>query len=149
MYNLKAMGLKPEDVVFMRYADQGLDLYGNALMVSRRMLESNPEAVRAFVRATALGWRDAMANPAAAIEALAKRDPLINKAIETEKLQWLAKNQIRSSLTERDGLGAVDLARLGRQIETVSSVFSLPVKPTAAAIYDARFLPPLADRRLP
>jgi NitT/TauT family transport system substrate-binding protein len=148
-FNLKAMGVKWEDVVFMRYADQGLDLYGNALMVSRRMLESNPEAVRAFVRATALGWRDAMANPAAAIDAVAKRDPLINKAIEIEKLEWLLKNQIRSPLSERDGLGAVDLARLDRQIETVTNVFALPVRPAVASIYDARFLPPVTDRRLP
>jgi NitT/TauT family transport system substrate-binding protein len=148
-FNLKAMGVKQEDVVFMRYADQGLDLYGNALMVSRRMLETNPEAVRAFVRATALGWRDALANPAAAIDAVAKRDPLINKAIEIEKLQWLLKNQIRSPLTERDGLGAVDMARLDRQIETIHTVFALPVRPAVAAIYDARFLPPVADRRLP
>ncbi|MCU0762804.1 MAG: ABC transporter substrate-binding protein [Hydrogenophaga sp.] len=148
-FNLKAMGVKQEDVVFMRYADQGLDLYGNALMVSRKMLETNPEAVRAFVRATALGWRDALANPAEAIEAVARRDPLINKAIEIEKLQWLLQNQVRSPLSERDGLGAVDLARLERQIETVSTVFGLPTKPAVAAIYDARFLPPVADRRLP
>ncbi len=148
-FNLKAMGVKQEDVVFMRYADQGLDLYGNALMVSRRMLEANPDVVRAFVKATALGWRDALANPAEAIDAVAKRDPLINKAIEIEKLQWLLKNQIRSPLSNRDGLGAVDMARLDRQIETISSVFALPVRPAVAAIYDARYLPPVADRRLP
>jgi len=148
-FNLKAMGVKQEDVVFMRYADQGLDLFGNALMVSRKMLDTNPEAVRAFVRATALGWRDALANPAEAIEAVAKRDPLINKVIEIEKLQWLLQNQVRSPLSERDGLGAVDLARLERQIDTVSTVFGLPTKPAVSAIYDARFLPPVADRRLP
>lgn len=148
-FNLKAMGVKQEDVVFMRYADQGLDLYGNAIMVSRKMLDANPEAVRAFVRATALGWRDALANPAEAIEAVAKRDPLINRAIEIEKLQWLLQNQVRSPLSERDGLGAVDLARLERQIDTVSTVFGLPTKPAVSAIYDARFLPPVADRRLP
>lgn len=148
-FNLKAMGVKQEDVVFMRYADQGLDLYGNALMVSRRMLETNPEVVRAFVRATALGWRDALANPAEAIEAVAKRDPLINKAIEIEKLQWLLKNQVRSPLSDREGLGAVNIARMERQIETVSTVFGLPSKPAVTAIYDARFVPPAADRRLP
>jgi len=147
-FNLKTMGIKQEDVVFMRYTDVGLDLYGNALMVSRRTLESNPEAVRAFVRATALGWRDAVADPAAAIEALAKRDPLINKAIETEKLQWLLANQIRSPLTTASGIGSVDPARLDKQLATVRTVFSLP--PVAAsAIYDPRFLPPATDRRLP
>jgi NitT/TauT family transport system substrate-binding protein len=147
-FNLKNMGVKQEDVVFMRYTDLGLELYGNALMVSRRMLESQPEAVRAFVRATALGWRDALADPAAAIEALARRDPLVNKAIELEKLQWLLANQIRTPLTTTGGLGTVDPARLEKQHETVRTVFSLPALPLSA-IYDGRFLPPAADRKLP
>ncbi|MFT3718546.1 ABC transporter substrate-binding protein [Pseudorhodoferax sp.] len=148
-FNLKTMGLKQEDVVFLRYADFGLDLYGNALMVSRRLLETRPEVVRAFVQATAQGWRDALADPAAAIDALAKRDPLVNKAIEAEKLQWLLRNQIDSPATRAGGLGAVDAARLAGQIDTVADAFGLPAKPTPASIYDGRFVPAAADRRLP
>ncbi len=148
-FNMKTMGVKQEDVTFIRYADFGLDLYGNAMLVSRKMLETQPKLVEAFVKATAMGWRDAMADPAAAIEALAKRDPLVNKAIETEKLQWLLRNQISSAATRSGGLGTVDPARLASQIDTVVGAFDLPVKPTAASVYDGRFLPPLADRKLP
>lgn len=148
-FNLKVMGMKQEDVSFIRYADFGLDLYGNALLVSRKLLETQPKVVEGFVKATALGWRDALADPAAAIEALAKRDPLINKAIEIEKLQWLLRNQINSPAARSGGLGTVDATRLSSQIDTVVSAFDLPVKPSAATIYDGRFLPPLADRKLP
>ncbi len=148
-FNLKILGVKQDEVSFIRYAEFGLDLYGNALLVSRRLLETRPQVVEAFVKATALGWRDALADPAAAIEALAKRDPLINKPIETEKLQWLLRNQIASPAARSGGLGTVDAARLSGQIDTVVEAFNLPVKPTAASIYDGRFLPPLADRTLP
>lgn len=148
-FNLKTMGVKQDEVSFIRYADFGLDLYGNALLVSRKLLETQPKVVEAFVKATALGWRDALADPAAAIEALAKRDPLVNKAIETEKLRWLLANQITSPATRSGGLGSVDATRFASQIDTVVSAFDLPVKPTAASVYDGRFLPPLADRKLP
>lgn len=148
-FNLKTMGLKQDDVVFLRYADFGLDLYGNALMVSRKLLTTQPKVVEAFVRATAMGWRDALADPAAAIEALAKRDPLVNKPIETEKLQWLLKNQIASPATRSAGLGVVDPARLASQIDTVAAAFDLPAKPAPDAVYDGRFLPAAADRKLP
>ncbi len=148
-FNLKTMGVKQEEVVFLRYADFGLDLYGNALMVSRKLLTTQPKVVEAFVKATAMGWRDALADPAAAIEALAKRDPLVNKPIETEKLQWLLRNQISSAATRAGGLGAVDAARLSSQIDTVVNAFELPLKPTLASVYDGHFLPAAADRKLP
>jgi NitT/TauT family transport system substrate-binding protein len=146
-FNLKMMGVKEPDVVFLRYADTGLDLYGNALMVSRRILAANPKAVEAFARATAMGWRDALADPAAAIDALAKRDGMVNKAVEMEKLQWLLKNQIAGPQMAREGFGVVDTARLERQIDTVAQTFALPTRPSLASVYNAGFLPPVADRR--
>jgi NitT/TauT family transport system substrate-binding protein len=148
-FNLRTLGVKQEDVVFMRYSDYGLDLYGNALMVSRRFLKENPQAVAALVKVTARAWRESLADPKAAIAALAKRDPLIDQGIELEKLQWLARNQIESPLTRAEGLGAVDPKRLGRQIDVVADAFKLASKPTVEAIYDARFLPPRDERRLP
>lgn len=148
-FNLKTMGLKEDQVTFIRYSDFGLDLYGNALLVSKKLLVAQPKVVEAFVKATALGWRDALADPTAAIAALAKRDPLINKSIETEKLQWLLRNQISTPATKRGGLGAVDAVRLANQIDTVVDAFELTSKPSTASIYDGRFLPPASDRTMP
>jgi NitT/TauT family transport system substrate-binding protein len=148
-FNLKTLGLSAEDVVILRYADFGLDLHGNALMASRRVLAAQPRTVEAFVKATAQGWRDALADPAAAIEALARREPLVNKAIETEKLLWLLRNQIVTPATRAGGLGTVDVARLERQIDSVVDAFGLAMKPTSASVYDGRFLPPTSDRTLP
>jgi NitT/TauT family transport system substrate-binding protein len=148
-FNLKSMGVKQDDVVFIRYADYGLDFYGNALLVSRKFLAGNPAAVQAFAKATAMGWRDALADPAAAIEALAKRDGSINKAIETEKLQFLLKNQITSPLAMKDGFGNVDPARLNKQIDIVTSTFGVPTKPSADSVYNGKFMPAAGDRAVP
>lgn len=148
-FNLKALGVQQDDVNIIRYADHGLDLYGNALMVSRKLLRENPAAVQGLVRATLRGWREAMADPKAAIAAVAKRDPLIDQGIEIDKLRWLATNQVTTPMTRAEGFGAVDRARLERQIDTIATAFSLPGRPTVDAIYDPAFLPPAAQRMLP
>ena len=147
-FNLKALGLKIEDVNFMRYAEHGLDLYGNALLASKKFMKENPKAVAAFTRITARAWKEAMADPKAAVAALAKRDPLVPAAIEAEKIQWLAANQIITPATKANGIGAVDRARLERQIDTIVEAFSLPAKPSVDSIYDGQYLPPAAERKL-
>jgi NitT/TauT family transport system substrate-binding protein len=147
-FNLKALGIKIEDVNFMRYAEHGLDLYGNALLASKKFMKENPKAVAAFTRITARAWKEAMADPKAAVAALAKRDPLVPAAIEAEKIQWLGANQIITPATKANGIGAVDKARLERQIDTIVEAFSLPAKPTVDSIYDGQYLPPAAERKL-
>ncbi|MBI3762528.1 MAG: ABC transporter substrate-binding protein, partial [Chloroflexi bacterium] len=53
------VGLVAVGVIY--YADNGLDVYGNAFLANPAFLQAKPDAVRAFVRAAARGWRDAIA----------------------------------------------------------------------------------------
>jgi NitT/TauT family transport system substrate-binding protein len=146
-FNLKAGGAKIEDVAFMYYSDFGLDLYGNSLMASSKILKENPKAVAAFTQVTARAWRDAMVDPKAAVAALKRREPLADEAIELERLQWLIKNQLTSAQTRAEGLGAVDKARFERSIGQVCDALGLANRPSMDAVYDAQFMPPLADRK--
>lgn len=146
-FNLKALGVKIEDVNFISYSENGLDLYGNSLLASRKILKENPKAVAAFVKATVRGWKETLADPKAAVAALVRRDPLIDAAIEIEKIQWLAANQVITPAIKASGFGALDRARLERQIDTIAEAFSLPSKPALDAIYDGQFLPAPAERR--
>ena len=52
-FNLVRQGIPPTDIKFLYYSDAGLDIYGNAILASKKMLESNPKAVRGFIAATA------------------------------------------------------------------------------------------------
>ena len=45
-------------------ADNGYDSYSNVLLVRSKMVEQQPEVVRAFVEASIEGWRSYMADPA-------------------------------------------------------------------------------------
>ena len=72
-FNLVREGIKPEDIKFLYYSDAGMDIYGNAILASKKVLAERPQVVKAFVAATAQGWQDAIKDPAAAIAALKKQ----------------------------------------------------------------------------
>jgi NitT/TauT family transport system substrate-binding protein len=148
-FSLVRQGIPPSDIKFMYYSDVGLDIYGNAVVASKKVLETNPAAVKGFVAASAKGWRDAIANPAAAIAALKKKVPLIDEKIETDKLLWLIKNQIVTAESKADGLGGVRAARMDKSIATLTDAFKLPVKPVSADVFSPAFLPAADVRKLP
>jgi NitT/TauT family transport system substrate-binding protein len=146
LFNIKANGVAVEDATVIYYADNGLDVYGNAFLANPAFLQAKPEAVRAFVRAAARGWRDAIADPKAAMVSLGKHNTLAKLDIEGQRLMWLASHQIVTPTTRKDGIGAYDRERLIQNIAQVAKAFGLTRAPEAAEIYDDRFLPPREER---
>jgi len=147
MLNVRGLGLDPAEVNRLDYADWGLNFYGNAMIASRQIMESNPDAVRAAVDAVAKAWRDAIRNPKPVIEALAKRNNLTKPDADLERLEFIIKNQVVSPHSRANGIGAVDASRLDNQIKLIGQAFNLPKVPARTDIYDDRFMPPLADRK--
>ena len=99
MLDLKARGVKFDDIVAMRYVDFGMDVYGNGIVVSPEMAK-NEKAVKGFIAATIKGWKDVIADNKLGIAAAKKRDPLIDEALETERLQIVAADQHPDALCE-------------------------------------------------
>ena len=51
-FSAKLIGIDPDKQIrFINYGDYGMDLYSNAIIVSRKLVKENPEAVKGFVRA--------------------------------------------------------------------------------------------------
>ncbi len=65
----------------------------------------------------------------AAVEAVAKREPLINKPVEKERLIATLKDEMSHPEGKRIGLGDVDDARFGKSIDIVVDAEGLPRKP--------------------
>ena len=42
-FNFVRQGIAPSDIKFLYYSDAGLNIYGNAILASKKILESNPE----------------------------------------------------------------------------------------------------------
>ena len=147
--NLVAQGIDPDqDIRWFHYADHGIDLYSNGVLVSQALLKDKPQAVAGLVRAIHHGVRDAVADPDAAIEALAKREPLINKELEKRRLLYTLRTVMLTPEAAAIGVGDVKDDRLERSVAQLASVFDLPRQPKPAEVFDRRFLPPLAERQL-
>lgn len=146
--NLRGLGVKFEDISIMPYARHGLDLYANTITVSRKFLRENEAAIPGFLRACAHGWRDAVTDPAAVTESLAKVDPLVKKDIELDRLKWVVDHQIRGPETDRIGIGQIEMPRLVRSIEQLSKGLQLSGMTPPEKIWTDRYLPPIEMRRI-
>ena len=147
--NLVAQGVDPDkDIRWFHYADHGVELYGNGVMVSQQLARDNPQAVAGLVRAINKAVRDTVADPDAAIAALMKREPLLNQAIEKRRLTYALKTVMLTPEVAADGLGDVADARFARSFLQLQQAFEIPRVPTAAEVFDRRFLPPVAERRM-
>ncbi len=69
---LEGLGVKSKR---FDYAASGIRLPAFGIVASTRTLEKSPDLVRRFLAATARGWKDAQAEPEAAVAAAAKRFP--------------------------------------------------------------------------
>ena len=126
------------------YADHGLNFYGNAMIASRQILASNPQAVRGAVEAVAKAWRDAVRNPKPVIDALVKRNNLSKPEADLERLEFIIR--IRSFRPSR---GRTASARSTRSGSTISSSLSAKVSvfrryrraPTSTTIASCRRWP--------
>ena len=148
--NLVALKLDPDkDFRWIYYADGGLDLYSNAVMVSPKLARDKPDAVRGLVRAINRALRETMADPDAAIALLAAKEPLLNAGIEKRRLIYVYKTLIDTPEAQRLGIGDVDDARLAASIATIAGSYDLPHAPAAVRVFDHAFLPPKADRMPP
>jgi NitT/TauT family transport system substrate-binding protein len=67
----KETGLKPE--VFL-LADEGYPGYATMVLAPDKMINRNPDAVRAFIEASAIGWRDYLHGDPSAADALIMKD---------------------------------------------------------------------------
>ena len=131
---------------FLEYRQFVPDLYGMTLLATRRLAETEPDVVTGFVRAVNRGLVDAIADVDAAVEAVARRDPKIDRAANRARLAGTLALEMAGAEGARLGIGDVDDTRLGRAIDLIVAAKGYPHRPAAAEIFDRRFLPPLAER---
>jgi NitT/TauT family transport system substrate-binding protein len=144
--NLKANGVKDEDIVVIHMRDYGVDLYGNVIVANPDFMRFQPKAAAGFVRATVRGIQDTIKNPEAAIDSLMKRNPIAKREVELERLKLSLQKNFVTPDVQKNGLGGVDMKRLERSIEQIGLTFQYTNKPKAADIFTAQYLPPREQR---
>jgi NitT/TauT family transport system substrate-binding protein len=146
--NLKDRGVPADDILVLRMADHGLDLYGNAIIVNAKFAAEKPDAVRAFLRAFLKGLKETLRDPSHAVDSVVRRNDLTKKDVELERLRIALRENIVTPEAREHGLGGFDAARLERSIDELGLSYEFKAKPKAAEVFDPSFLPEEAERRL-
>jgi NitT/TauT family transport system substrate-binding protein len=145
LLNLEARGIKSEDVVVLPYPAHGVKLYGNAIIVSPKMLKENPAAVKAFLTAFAKGAKEVMANPDPSIDYVKARDGIINVDLEKRRLRMAIEAVVASPDARAEGFGQAVPGRLALMASQVSDAFNTKTRIDPAAVWTPDHLPSKAD----
>lgn len=148
LLNLNARGIKDEDVVVMKYADNGVKLYGNVIIASQKFIDQNPKAVAGFLRAFSRGMKDAIADQAYAVQVLKERDPLINVALETRRLKMAIDDAIATPDFRENGIGAIDKLRFENTVAQVVAAFGIKQTVNTDNLFNSSFFPSSSERQI-
>ncbi len=149
LFNLKGAGVREEDMIFLRYSDFGVHIFNIGMLANESFLRERPETVRRVIRAVNRGYAEAIANPGAALDSLMRRDPLLNRAIEAERLRYNAERMTQQPDARDGGLGFYSQASIRNSIEVISAAEQLTARISVDDLWDANFLPPIEARRVP
>lgn len=144
--NLKARGVPPEDISVMLMADQGVALYGNAVIATPKLMAENPEALRGFVRALIRSLREVARHPAEAMASVLSRNDTADAAIERERLQMNLATNMLTPWVKAHGFGGIDRARWERAVEQLALIYKFKDKAKASDAFADTLLPPTPDR---
>ncbi len=146
-FSARLTGVDPDkELRFIKFGDYGMDLYSNAIIVSRKFVKEHPEAVKGFLGALNHGIKDAIADPQAAIDAVAAREPLIKPAIERARLDATLADEMTHPEIAKIGIGDISDDRMAKAIDILVKAKELLRTPKVTEIFDRSFLPPASER---
>ena len=147
--NLKAQGVADDEIVTIMMGENGLDLYGNVVMVNPAFAEANPDAVKGFLRALIKGYQDTVADPAGSVDYVLKRNGVLDKAVETDRINMAIAQSIKTPAVIENGFGGVDMAKLAKTMDWLKISMNVQNPPAPEDVFDPSYLPPKEERMLP
>lgn len=128
--------------------ESGITFPRDTLIVSKETAKDKPELVKAFLRASIRGWRDAAANPQEAVDIVMKIAPTLNRA-QQESMLTEAYKLMTAGKAKTEGMFYIDPAAIksAQDFLLANKVLTKPIDTTAA--FDPSFLQsiPVAERR--
>ena len=148
-FNLLKRDVKPDDIVVMLMADQGIVMYGNAIMVNPEFAKANPKVVAGFVRATIKGVIETARDPEGAIKSVMRRNQISEEPLELERLKMALRDNMVTPWVKANGVGGIDTGRMAKAIVQIAETYEFKgARPTPADIFTSEFLPPAAERMI-
>jgi NitT/TauT family transport system substrate-binding protein len=124
----------------MRYADYGLDMYGNGYITSDSMVAEKPQAVAAFVDGAAKGLRDTYRDVPAAVDVVRKYAPEVDKAVGVRQLELIRDLLLTDDMVQ-NGLGTFQQERLEKTKDIMQQYFEMKGDLPLADIHTTQLVP--------
>ena len=106
--------------------------------------DSGPvEALRGFLEAAYMGWRDVMQDPKAALAIFKKRVPEIDTTIIAPNMR-LGLALMKTPRYAANGIGWIDQQKMCASVDLVNTYMGLPRKVTCASVFSNEFLTKIA-----
>lgn len=138
--NLSRLGVPEDDISVLLMADHGVDLYGNAIIANTDWAAENEDVLKGFLSAVAEGWRDAIADPAAATALLIEANPAADAELEQRRLELSIEQNVHTDWVQDNGFGIIDPDRLDSALEQIATTYEFQGEPSADVFTD-QYLP--------
>lgn len=123
----------------LRYRDYNLNLYGNGIVTTEKLIAANPDLVKRFVQATYRGYEFQSKNPQEAVELVAKQQKLIDKKVLRQQIDETSQLMTDPESTGKK-IGWMRIDRMQYTVGFVKKAFNVTDSVKASDIYTNRFV---------
>ena len=123
------------EIDWIPYAAFGLDIYGNGIVTSEKLMEENPELVRRFLAATYRGYQWVHDNPDAATNIVTTHYPVLDKEITAQQI-----NELMELMFGGKSLGWLEEDKVSRTLDFLAGAYDIEGTMTVNDIYTTEFL---------
>ncbi|MFQ5691624.1 MAG: ABC transporter substrate-binding protein [Nitrospinota bacterium] len=128
-----------DEIVELRYADNGLDFHGNGVIVRDEDISKRGDRIRRFVNAAFRGAAYAVKHRDESVGFFVRANPNVNKAIA--RAQWdVVASLAWTDETRAQGLGHMSQAKMQGTIDLIAKYRELKNRPALTDVYATQFL---------
>lgn len=135
-----------KEVVPIKYADHGVDIYSDGTVVTKDTLKKGPDVVRRFLNATYRGALYAVENPEEAVRQFVKMEPANDLRISL-KTWAIAVELLVDEVALKEGLGHISKDKMAYTRDLMVKYMKLPLREPVEELYTNAYLPRLVPKR--
>jgi NitT/TauT family transport system substrate-binding protein len=129
-----------EEMSYLLYADNGLDMYNNGVVVTDEMLRNDPAQVREFLQALAEAIAWCVEDPDAANAITLKYNPALDRDVARRELQ-VAIDFLMVDEVKRNGIGTMSDDKMRQTYQLVTENYELKQPVPYADFWTTEFAP--------
>ena len=144
---LRALGVQDSEMTIMPYADYGVRLYGNSVIVKPAWAAAHPDAMRSFVKCAIEGIRGTIRDPQGSIVMMRKFSSMVDEQKELDALNFSTTRAVHTDDVKKNGLSDVTPERLEAALTQISDAMGI-AKPAASDVWTSAYLPSRNERMI-